>query len=191
MFIKNDNLQKPRRHLEFFLPSRPYRGEPPTVAGFLLYPDAPAKMETTSREAFCLKQLSQRDRGKGDLHVNPNTRQEFHLCPPTSSRKAGRGNGSKDCEPGEDEQEGNNDRTKEQDAEEMQSQYQKDFPPPSCCRGRRTPAPPQADNIGINPAFRIDFSTVQRETFPGWPAVNPSCAARLRRLHPDNQKRNK
>jgi len=164
------------------------------------------------------------DSPSGDLHVNPNTRQEFHLCPPTSSRQAGRGNGSKDCEPGEDEQEGNNDRTKEQDAEEMQSQYQKDFPPPSCCRGRRTPAPPQADNIGINPAFRserrshhhslvqlnvessssvcvcvcvcvwvhrIDFSTVQRETFPGWPAVNPSCAARLRRLHPDNQKRNK
>lgn len=37
---------------------------------------------------------------------------------------------------------------------EMQSQYQKDFPPPSSCRRRRTPALPQPDNIGINPAFR-------------------------------------
>ncbi|TNN63476.1 hypothetical protein EYF80_026326 [Liparis tanakae] len=164
MFIKNDHLQNPRRHLDFFVPSRPYRGEPPTVAGFLLYPDAPAKMETTSREAFCFKQLSQRDRGKGD-HVNPNTRQEFHLCHPTSSRPAGRGSDSKDCEPGEDEQEGNNDRTKEQDTEEMQSQYQKDFPPPSCCRRRRTPAPPQEDNIGINPAFRFYFLSTSEE-FP-------------------------
>ncbi|XP_034406363.1 uncharacterized protein si:dkeyp-69c1.9 [Cyclopterus lumpus] len=174
MFIKNDNLQNPRRQHEFFLRSRPYRGEPPTVAGFLLYPDTPAKMETTSREAFCFKQVSQQDRGKGD-HFNPNTQQEFRQSHPTSSRQTGRGNGSKDCEPGEDEQEGNNDQTKEQDTAEMQSQYQKDFPPPSSCRRRRTPALPQPDNIGINPAFRIDFSTVQRENFPGWPIMNPSC----------------
>lgn len=37
---------------------------------------------------------------------------------------------------------------------EMQSQYQKDFPPPSSRHRRRTPALPQPDNIGINPAFR-------------------------------------
>lgn len=37
---------------------------------------------------------------------------------------------------------------------QMQSQYQKDFPPPSSCHRRRTPALPQLDNIGINPAFR-------------------------------------
>ncbi|KAK9536635.1 hypothetical protein VZT92_006402 [Zoarces viviparus] len=61
----------------------------------------------------------------------------------------------------------------------MQSQYQKDFPPPSSYRRRRTPALPQPDNIGINPAFRMDFGTVQRETFPGWPIMNPTCAGRL------------
>ncbi|CAL9685516.1 unnamed protein product [Knipowitschia caucasica] len=56
-----------------------------------------------------------------------------------------------------------------QDPIDMKSQYQKDFPPPTSCRRRRTPALPQPDNIGINPAFRIDFSTVQRETFPSRP----------------------
>lgn len=33
MFFESANLQHPRRHHEFFLRSRPYRGEPPTVAG--------------------------------------------------------------------------------------------------------------------------------------------------------------
>lgn len=42
----------------------------------------------------------------------------------------------------------------DQETLQMQSQYQKDFPPPSFCHGRRTPALPQPDNIGINPAFR-------------------------------------
>lgn len=33
MFITNTNLRHPRRHAELFLPSRPFRGEPPSVAG--------------------------------------------------------------------------------------------------------------------------------------------------------------
>lgn len=33
MFIKNANPRRHSRHHELFLPSRPYRGEPPTVAG--------------------------------------------------------------------------------------------------------------------------------------------------------------
>lgn len=33
MFIKNANPRRHNRHYELFLPSRPYRGEPPTVAG--------------------------------------------------------------------------------------------------------------------------------------------------------------
>ncbi|XP_041808681.1 uncharacterized protein si:dkeyp-69c1.9 [Chelmon rostratus] len=45
---------------------------------------------------------------------------------------------------------------------------------------RRTPALPQPDNIAINPAFRIEFSTVQREAYPCWPIMNPRCAGRLR-----------
>ncbi|XP_074467981.1 uncharacterized protein LOC141753327 isoform X2 [Sebastes fasciatus] len=178
MFIKNANLRNPRRHHEFFLRSRPYRGEPPAVAGFLLYPDTPAKMETTSREAFCFRPDSQQDRDKGD-HITSNTQQEFQRSHPTSSRQTGRGS----CKPGEDEQEGNRVQTavtNEQDTTEMQSQYQKDFPPPSSCRRRRTPAFPQPDNIGINPAFRIDFSTVQRENYPGWPVMDPRSAGRLR-----------
>ncbi|XP_047463848.1 uncharacterized protein si:dkeyp-69c1.9 isoform X2 [Mugil cephalus] len=107
----------PRHHHEFFLRSRPYRGEPPTVAGFLLYPDTPASMETTSQEAFCFRPVTQQLRDKGlTSYLNPDT---------------------------------------------------------SCCR-RRTPAFPQPDNIGINPAFRIEFSTVQRETYSGWPNMSPS-----------------
>ncbi|KAM6912022.1 uncharacterized protein PEZ65_016167 [Lycodopsis pacificus] len=132
-------------------------------------------METTSREAFCFRRVSQQDRGKGD-HIAPNTQQEFHRSHPTSSKQTGRGNSSRDCEPGEDDQAA---VTNEPDTTHMQSQYQKDFPPPSSCRRRRTPARPQPDNIGINPAFRMDFGTVQRETFPGWP-MNPTCAGRLR-----------
>ncbi|XP_071316512.1 uncharacterized protein [Trachinotus anak] len=174
MFIENAHQRHPRRH-ELFLRSRPYRGELPTVAGFLLYPDTPAKMETTSREAFCFRPVPQQDRGKGD-HFTLNTQQESH---PTSSRETGRGSSSssRDREPGEDEQEGNLDQ---QEATQMQSQYQKDFPPPSSFRRRRTPALPQPDNIGINPAFRIEFNTVQRETYPGWPIVNSRYAGRLR-----------
>ncbi|XP_045896919.1 uncharacterized protein si:dkeyp-69c1.9 isoform X1 [Micropterus dolomieu] len=186
MFIRNANLRHPSRYHELFLPSRPYRGEPPTVAGegFLLYPDTPAKMETTSREAFCFRPVPQQDRGKGD-RVTQNTKQESHRSPPTSSRQTGGGNSSRDGGPGEDEQGGICGQTRttavknEQDTTGMQSQYQKDFPPPSSCRRRRTPALPQPDNIGINPAFRIDFSTVQKETYPGWPIRNPRCAGRL------------
>ncbi|KAI4814010.1 hypothetical protein KUCAC02_003228 [Chaenocephalus aceratus] len=115
MFIQNANLQNARRQHDFFLRSPPYRGEPPTVAGFLLYPDTPAKMETTSREAFHSRAISQQDRGKGNNSAS-NTQ--------------------------------------------------------------------QPDNIGINPAFRIDFSTVQREDYPGWPIMNPRRTGRFRQ---DNQ----
>ncbi|XP_047463846.1 uncharacterized protein si:dkeyp-69c1.9 isoform X1 [Mugil cephalus] len=174
----------PRHHHEFFLRSRPYRGEPPTVAGFLLYPDTPASMETTSQEAFCFRPVTQQLRDKGlTSYLNPdndrvtqNTHLELNY--PTSSRQTRTGNGHKDREVGGDEQECNQDHTKptamKNGITEMQSQYQKDFhPPASCCR-RRTPAFPQPDNIGINPAFRIEFSTVQRETYSGWPNMSPS-----------------
>ncbi|KAK1883388.1 Serine--tRNA ligase [Dissostichus eleginoides] len=116
-------IQNARRQHDFFRRSPPYRGEPPTVAGFLLYPDTPAKMETTSREAFRSRTISQQDRGKGDNSAS-NTQQEAN------------------------------------------------------------PALPQPDNIGINPAFRIDFSTVQREDYPGWPIMNPRRTGRSRQ---DNQ----
>ncbi|XP_034745340.1 uncharacterized protein si:dkeyp-69c1.9 isoform X1 [Etheostoma cragini] len=181
MFIKNADLRNPRHHHELFLRSRPFRGELPTVAGFLLYPDTPAKMETTSQDAFCFRPVSQHDRGKGD-HITLHTQQESLRSHPTSSRQTGREKSSRGCKPGEDE-EGNHDQTagtKEQDTSKMQSQYQKDFPPPSSCCRRRTPALPQPDNIGINPAFRIDFNTVQRENYPGWPVIGPMCAGKLR-----------
>ncbi|XP_067350360.1 uncharacterized protein si:dkeyp-69c1.9 isoform X4 [Channa argus] len=180
MFIENANLQSPRRHHEVLLRSRAYRGELPTVAGFLLYPDTPSKMQTTAQEAFCLKPIPQ-NRGKD--HTAHNTQQESHHPSrfPTSSRQTGTGNStSRDKEPEEDEQEGNTNpqqgstKVTNKDIAQMQSQYQKDYPPPSSIRRRRTPALPQPDNIGINPAFRIKFSTVQREAFCGWPIRNPS-----------------
>ncbi|KAM7398007.1 hypothetical protein PAMA_006064 [Pampus argenteus] len=169
MVIRNVNLRHPRHLHGFFQHARPYKGEPPTVAGFLLYPDTPAKMETTSHEAFCFRPVTQPDRGKGK-HVAQNTQQESHLSHPPSSRQT-RGNSSRDGEQGEDNKEGDHDQT--QNTTGMQSQYQKDFPPPSSCHRRRTPAFPQPDNIGINRAFRIEFRTVQKETYPGWPILNP------------------
>nr|XP_020454050.1 uncharacterized protein LOC109959212 [Monopterus albus] len=183
MFTENANLQHPRHYHEFLLRSRPYRGEPPTVAGLLLYPDTPDKMATTSREAFCFRPIPQ-DRCKGDLIKN--TQQESHWPYTTSSRQSGSGNSrSRDKESVEDQQDASHNQTgsiavnHEQDTTEMQSQYQKDFPPPTSCRRRRTPALPQPDNIGINPAFKIELSTVQREAFPGWPIMNPSYASKL------------
>ncbi|XP_065818745.1 uncharacterized protein si:dkeyp-69c1.9 [Labrus bergylta] len=182
MFIKHFDLRHPRRYHDLFLPSRPYRGEPPAVAGYLLYPDTPAKMETTSQEDFCFRPAPQQDRGKGDC-VAKNTQQESRRSPFTISRQTGRGNISRGWEIQGDERGDNGDGTavkKEQVAAEMQSQYQKDFPPPSSCCRRRTPALPQPDNICINPAFRFEFSTVQRETYPGWPVVSSRFAAKLR-----------
>lgn len=85
-------------------------------------------------------------------HVTLNSLQESCCSHPMSLRQTGRGNSSRDREPGKDRQKGDLDQI--QDTAEMQSQYQKDFPPPSSCRRRRTPALPQPDNIGINPAFR-------------------------------------
>ncbi|XP_035482694.1 uncharacterized protein si:dkeyp-69c1.9 [Scophthalmus maximus] len=187
MPVSQRDIQEPRdkmfnpRHQqrrELFLRCRPYRGEPPAVAGFLLYPDTPAKMETTSQEAFCFRPVRRQDRAKGN-HIAQNTQQESHCPHATSSTQTGRGNSSsssRDGEPGE----GATAVKNGQNTEEMQSQYQKDFPPQSSCRRRRTPAHPQPDNIGINPAFRIEFNTVQRETYPGWTIINPRCADSLK-----------
>ncbi|XP_072231588.1 uncharacterized protein [Leuresthes tenuis] len=173
MFFENAHLQQPRRYHDFFLRSRPYRGEPPTVAGFLLYPDTPARMETTSQEAFSFRPAPQQ--GKG---ARPPWSSQLHPYPP-SSRQTGKGNSSRDRQAEEDEP----DHTKspvlnnERGTREMRSQYQKDFPPPSSRHMRRTPALPQPDNIGINPAFRFEFNTVQRDAFPGWNLRNPRGAS--------------
>nr|XP_040039186.1 uncharacterized protein si:dkeyp-69c1.9 isoform X2 [Gasterosteus aculeatus aculeatus] len=148
MFIRNTNQQNPRRHHHFFLRRQTCKGESPTEAG-------------------------------DDIALND--QQGSHRCHPTSSRPTGRGKSSGECEPAEDEQEGDHDLTavtNEQGTAEMQSQYQKDFPPLSSCHRRRTPALPQPDTIGINPAFRIDFSTVQRYNFPGWSPSVPGSGLR-------------
>ncbi|XP_040929693.1 uncharacterized protein si:dkeyp-69c1.9 [Betta splendens] len=165
MFVENANVQQPRPHHELLLRSRPYRGEPPTVAGFLLYPDTPAKMETTSREAFRFRAFAKQDRGKGDQNKQQQLQSPHHV-----GQTAG---GKSNRDPEEDEQEEKHDQrgstaVRNEDPADMRSQYQKDFPPPSSCRRRRTPALPQPDNIGINPAFRIEFGTVQRQTLPEW-----------------------
>ncbi|KAG7217270.1 hypothetical protein INR49_027814 [Caranx melampygus] len=178
MFIENANRQHPRRHHELFLRCRPYRGELPTVAGFLLYPDTPSKMETTSQEAFCFRPFPQQDRAKENTAGVPESSSNILE---TNRKRKQQQQGTR-----ENEHKGNYDQTRskavrdEQATVEMQSQYQKDFPPPSSSCRKRTPALPQPDNIGINPAFRIEFNTVQRETYPGWPIVNHRCAGRPR-----------
>lgn len=89
-------------------------------------------------------------------HVSQNTYLECNH--PKSSRQTGTENGHRDRELEGDEQEHNKDHTKPAAVKNyvtgIQSQYQKDFPPPTFCHRRRTPALPQPDNIGINPAFR-------------------------------------
>lgn len=85
------------------------------------------------------------------------SQQESHQFDSTSLRQTGVGHSSREKEHGQDMLEDKHDQmglTAEQDARELKSQYQKDFPPPSSFRRRRTPALPQPDNIGINPAFR-------------------------------------
>ncbi|XP_037124804.1 uncharacterized protein si:dkeyp-69c1.9 isoform X1 [Syngnathus acus] len=159
VFIENLQHAKHRRH--FFLRARPYRGELPTMAGFLLYPDTPAKMETTSREAFCFRTVPPRDGVKSSLPAAQTSQQTRHCRPvPLKQTQSGKSEHleideqADICEPNQDPK--------------MLSQYQKDFPPPSSWCRRRTPALPQPDNIGINPAFRIEFGTINRETYPNW-----------------------
>ncbi|XP_034034293.1 uncharacterized protein si:dkeyp-69c1.9 [Thalassophryne amazonica] len=162
--VVSKNAHPQHRHHELFLRSRPYRGELPTVAGLLLYPDTPAKMETTAQEAFSFRPIPRQDAFTGEQKLH--SPQQL-----TSSRKTGR-NSRTDEEPQMCEQEGTDNHTHHDNRgnADLQSQYQKDFTPPSQCR-RRTPALPQPDNIGINPAFRIEFRTVQRETYPSWPVM--------------------
>ncbi|XP_061660223.1 uncharacterized protein si:dkeyp-69c1.9 [Syngnathoides biaculeatus] len=162
--------------LEFEAP-----GQLSSFSGFLLYPDTPVKMETTSREAFCFRKVSPRNSGKGPISIpgaQTSWRETRHSHPATS-RQTGSGKSrhlEDDKEPHVCDSNQN---------PEMLSQYQKDFPPPSSWH-RRTPALPQPDNIGINPAFRIEFGTVHRETYPNWPnpdkgralSTNTKCPSR-------------
>ncbi|MED6292664.1 hypothetical protein CHARACLAT_002737 [Characodon lateralis] len=168
VFFENAHIRRPHRYHELFLRSRPYRGEPPTVAGLLLYPDTPSRMETTSREAFCVK---------GD-HI-----QSKH---PPSSRETPKGNSSRGRRSDKEEYEGNCGHpvlpglNNEQKTAEMKSQYQRDFTRLSSHWTRQTPAWPQPDNLGINPAFRIEFGTVQKEAYRSWLIMKPR--------EPDKQK---
>ncbi|XP_077597304.1 uncharacterized protein LOC144212960 [Stigmatopora nigra] len=153
-----ENRQHSKHHLNFFLRNRPYRGEFPTVAGFLLYPDTPTKMETTSRDAFRFKAVMPRDSGKcpDSILGVQNLHQETHSSHPVCLR-SGKSADLNEVQP------------EDFCGPKMLSQYQQDFPPPSSWRRRRTPALPQPDNIAINPAFRIDFETVHRKMYPNWP----------------------
>ncbi|KAM4546590.1 uncharacterized protein V3H82_020344 isoform 2-T2 [Fundulus diaphanus] len=127
--------------------------------GFLLYPDTPSKMETTSREAFCFKGDIIRSKHSSSSKETPKA--DSSTC---SRSEKGEYDGSfgqpvLPCV--------NNEQT------EMKSQYQRDFPRPSSHRRRQTPACPQPDNLGINHAFRIEFSTVQKEAYPSWLITKP------------------
>ncbi|XP_037835021.1 uncharacterized protein si:dkeyp-69c1.9 [Kryptolebias marmoratus] len=127
-------------------------------------------METTSREAFCFRPHP--DRGRGHSHTQP--RQTRRGVSGIEDKRQQRGDHP--TPPAGSSQ---------QEAAEMRSRYQEDFPPPpSGCR-RLTPAFPQPDNLGINPAFRLEFSTAQRDSFPGWPAVEPSRPGRIRATEPE------
>lgn len=89
--------------------------------------------------------------------ITQNSQHESHWSNSTTLEGIGKSTGVEKRKQQEDKQEEKHSktgsRTPGQGTPEMLSQYQKDFPPPSCLR-RRTPALPQPDNIGINPAFR-------------------------------------
>lgn len=88
------------------------------------------------------------------VDVTRASQQEPNQSHSTFSERGGVENGDQGKEEENHEQMQSTAVKVDQETLQMQSQYQKDFPPPSFCHGRRTPALPQPDNIGINPAFR-------------------------------------
>lgn len=51
-----------------------------TSAGFLIYPDTPIKMETTSHKAFSFRPVPQQDGGKGQLSSSPKSKPVSPNC---------------------------------------------------------------------------------------------------------------
>ncbi|KAJ3588672.1 hypothetical protein NHX12_009526 [Muraenolepis orangiensis] len=160
----------------------------PSQERLLLYPDTPTKMETTSHVAFCYKPVPLPERGQR-LHrdLKLNSKHPSSATASTSHTSQSRATNSAQLR-GEGSERGHrvvgSSNTKQELATEdtMKSLYQKDFPPPlpqHPCR-RRTPAHPQPDNIAINPSLRIEFSTIQRETYPGWPVTKHGNRSRTR-----------
>ncbi|XP_062342239.1 uncharacterized protein si:dkeyp-69c1.9 [Osmerus eperlanus] len=169
----------------------PCRGELPALAGLLLYPDTPDKMESMTQQAFRPRPGPRPDKGRalqsnltleGDRCFLTTQREAFHPHPlegaPRAVRRRPRGRAeTKGKRPGEDEGKGSEEEGDERgverggvggEREEMLSLYQQDFPPPSIPLRRRSLSMPPLDNIAINPILRAEFRTVQRDAYPMW-----------------------
>ncbi|XP_072518464.1 uncharacterized protein [Salminus brasiliensis] len=140
----------------------PQRGELPTVAGSLLYPDKKEKMITTTEVAFGPKTCARTEPKKmlqcnitleGDRTFITTHREAFQAQPqdgaPLMIKTA---LGKKERIP----------------TPHFQTNYQKNFSPPQGIYMRRLQVLPCPDNLAVNPALRAEFRTVQMETYPGW-----------------------
>ncbi|KAI4900505.1 hypothetical protein NFI96_020133, partial [Prochilodus magdalenae] len=133
-------------------PAIPQRGELPTVAGLLLYPDKKEKMVTTTGTAFGPKSCSRVEPKKmlqcnlileGDRSFITTHREAFQFqpvdgAPLTMKRTASMKEG----------------RTTKAQTPHYQTNYQKNFSPPHGTFTRRLHVLPCPDNLAVNPALR-------------------------------------
>lgn len=101
---------------------------------------------------------------RSGVDVSWSSHQEPYQSHPTVTGQRGVGNSEQGEEEENHSQMQSTAVTVDCETLQMQSQYQKDFPPPSSSHRRRTPALPQPDNIGINPAFRWQKGVSRRHT---------------------------
>ncbi|KAL6469982.1 hypothetical protein MHYP_G00211010 [Metynnis hypsauchen] len=143
----------------------PQRGELPTVAGLLLYPDKKEKMVTTSAIAFGPKTCTRVEPKKmlqcnlileGDRSFITTHREAFPSQPvdgaPLTMKRTALVK----------------EKTLKAQTPHFQTNYQKNFCPPQGIFMRRFQVLPCPDNLAVNPALRAEFRTVQMETYPGW-----------------------
>ncbi|KAG9265604.1 hypothetical protein AMEX_G20064 [Astyanax mexicanus] len=143
----------------------PQRGELPSAAGLLLYPDKKEKMVTTTEIAFGPKTCTKTEPIKilqcnlvleGDRTFVTTHREAFQAQPQDDGAplmvKTASGRAERTPTP------------------HFQTNYQKNFPQPRGIYKRRLQVLPCPDNLAVNPALRqeAEFRTVQRETYPEW-----------------------
>ncbi|XP_036444797.1 uncharacterized protein si:dkeyp-69c1.9 [Colossoma macropomum] len=142
----------------------PQRGELPTVAGLLLYPDKKEKMVTTTAIAFGPKTCARVEPKKilqcnlileGDRSFITTHREAFPSQPVDGAALTKRTASVKE-------------KTPKAQTPHFQTNYQKNFSPPQGVFMRRLQVLPCPDNLAVNPALRAEFRTVQMETYPGW-----------------------
>ncbi|KAM4650650.1 uncharacterized protein O3C94_013357 [Discoglossus pictus] len=137
-------------------------GELPAQTGSLLFPNDKREMKTTTQEHFVEKKVRRVVPVKAaQSHLilegehDMTTTHQFTFQPHPLEKVTG----AREPEPKE---------IRKRPQVPAISKYNSDFPalryPPERIRAARPPA----DNLTVNPHYRSNFKTVQRENFPGW-----------------------